>query len=1063
MSVGKTALSAADLAVSDAGRSSGFLEKFDNLLHQLSESHSIEVKKHTKKVELAEQALRTLMHQRQRLDNGEAEDGSGTKHGPSIDRGNRHSLVEQSIEKAVAECTAMWESKCKALRGEILSMQKMQRQGQPNVSPARNEAIEQKLALAAKVVVEFDEAESRHQREMNLLRNELNETVAKWNAEKSQLESQCEAMHQEIDDIHAASARASSKAEDQLKEALEKQSDMQTKLDSANAKSSDLQQQLIDSEAHGEKLAMQLDVLSREVEFHGERAEHSIHIERQKSLQLIEVASTKAQAFNLDMNAAQLELAQAKRQMAQMRNDLSKAKSEQVKRDDASRLKIEKLLEDMSSERFKWEQKLRGAELATSSMSKASQKKLQEATASLSNAKSNLKASQQREQHLEAIVSDLEISLKSEKKAHEEAMANITETANEAKNKVMHLDAAFEKATADIETFRKKEQEMLSSISAANEKASNLSAEIAEQAVKLERAKEVEAELEGWKMRTSSLQRRLSDMESDMLEERRTTAKAIVEMQSSRSTPIKDAQPTQTGDSQDFFSETGDTLSQNSKKIKPGEPRRADHQRNDETVQAEALMQAWKDAENNLNLARSRELDLQNSLIKARARAERAEQEIILQRTSIDRDKLLWKEKESIETEKRKERDTRKQEEREELQKLAVHRDMAVANAEMWMERAKKAEREAMDLVSSNSKSLAKAIRDKEYWQLKHSDVQEEMAGWQSKYEDALKSARQQRAKDTELFRMSSDKVIAEVNSLKEKLIKSEYECESLRGECDTLEKRMHLQLVDASDSESNVKTLQRQVQDLSKKIMQINRTVEVERDARSKSELLVETLEAEKARLELEVRQECRHVEQDGQNLVPPESNDDDKTTLLTPARKDFTGSETNPEVGNVSSPLSPDQQQVDLSFIEHANSALREALARSVTEMRSMQAESIRSQEEVRSVLDNAEQMRTKIVSLEEELLRVKRAHLTLGFESREMLQQSVEAERMRCEEIYNAKIENLKRLHENIERELLKTGEIATDSLAKALARAQTLEEENAVAAKIFGEMSNNDKYT
>ena len=48
----------------------------------------------------------------------------------------------------------------------------------------------------------------------------------------------------------------------------------------------------------------------------------------------------------------------------------------QAEKDSAARLNIERMSQAMSSERFGREQKVRGAELVTSSMTKASQKEL---------------------------------------------------------------------------------------------------------------------------------------------------------------------------------------------------------------------------------------------------------------------------------------------------------------------------------------------------------------------------------------------------------------------------------------------------------------------------------------------------------------------------------------------------------------------------------------------------------------------------------------------------------------------------------------------------------------
>ena len=103
----------------------------------------------------------------------------------------------------------------------------------------------------------------------------------------------------------------------------------------------------------------------------------------------------------------------------------------------------------------------------------------------------------------------------------------------------------MEKATSEIDTFRKKENEFLLDIAAGKRQTSRLEAEIAEQAVNVERVNEVEAELEGWKMRTSSLQRRLSEMENDMLEERRAAARAMLEMHSTRNAHEDVFQPNQ--------------------------------------------------------------------------------------------------------------------------------------------------------------------------------------------------------------------------------------------------------------------------------------------------------------------------------------------------------------------------------------------------------------------------------------------------------------------------------------------------------------------------------------
>ena len=117
--------------------------------------------------------------------------------------------------------------------------------------------------------------------------------------------------------------------------------------------------------------------------------------------------------------------------------------------------------------------------------------------------------------------------------------------------------------------------------------------------------------------------------------------------------------------------------------------------------------------------------------------------------------------------------------------------------------------------------------------------------------------------------------------------------------------------------------------------------------------------------------------------------------------------------------------------------NAELRKMLANNVVQMRSMQQDAIISQHEVRAHLET-------IAALEEEVLRVKAHHAALGIESEQMVEATLAAERTQHEE----QLESLHRRHIMKERALLDTGELATEALAKALSRAEALDEQNAI---------------
>ena len=151
------------------------------------------------------------------------------------------------------------------------------------------------------------------------------------------------------------------------------------------------------------------------------------------------------------------------------------------------------------------------------------------------------------------------------------------------------------------------------------------------------------------------------------------------------------------------------------------------------------------------------------------------------------------------------------------------------------------------------------------------------------------------------------------------------------------LHKKVHqYQLERTIDSESQIQALKVQVEELSQKNVRINEILEVERIARSKAEMLVNTFETEKAELELELVKVESQYQSDNPYPRLPETKDDGQEALLTPTKTISADSGVALEIDGDAGTPALSQQVIDLSAVQHTNSALREALEHSMTEMR-------------------------------------------------------------------------------------------------------------------------------
>ena len=764
-------------------------------------------------------------------------------------------------------------------------------------------------------------------------------------------------------------------------------------------------------------------------------------------MQLAAEAAAAAQVLSHEVEAARRETTAHQSRAAALQATLEKERQAREAQAAANHSKHADMDTAMSLARLEWAQKLRNAEIAMVSTSEAAQRDLDEAVAAL--------------EARDAEVAALQEAATAASAAHAHGM-EATASAFEVEN------AAY--------------------------------------------VQSMQAEVEGWRMRATSLQRRLEVMEQDMVLERRAAATAIVEAQrqaGQHQAAAKIQAEEEAAESRTTSNTTTNTRNSNdtaataaaahrrsataanhgldltmpltSASSPPSSPPPPPLSRS--KFEAHLIARVEEEAravveelEAQVTAANARQAELQdqNRDLRTANAAMRAELD------SVSRSALAATEAAVVDAKRAclAERMASEQRQLQEFAARAHAQEQAVLDAKG---EARRALSQVEDLQDDAKRAQERALRAEREASLEREARLQERAEWEERAARQLEKRRQRqeheekrgdkereerrvllRARDTaqtdaqqwqekakraesenlELLArhaaasvQATAKVASEARALKEQLVAQEENMALLRRERGALQAQIErLEKHDTFSEEDKVfleperqQAQQRaqRAQRLEEDLVDMNATMDMEREARNQAEQRADKAEAALAELELELFDRAGGDGENGSHAV------------VLPALKVGGGEEIS-------------------AMVSRDNAALRKVLAHSVSEMRSMQREAALSQQEIHAQLEDAGRMRAEVAALEDELLSVKRAHAALGFESQHMVEASVAAERLRCEEAHAVRLENMRRLHARKERALLDTGELATEALAKALSRAKALEEENAKAAKVMAEL-------
>ena len=614
---------------------------------------------------------------------------------------------------------------------------------------AKLEQLQNECAALTEEVVALRAKEGEREEEVkrnHALAEQLAQARVDYADGEARWQSTADELRKSVADARAETARAIAKAKSEAARIADAMSEASAL---ALAERDELEHRLEESEAHGERLAIRVDTLVSEIESRDERH------------------ATLAQ----DQVVHQKKLAQMEAAML--------------------------------TERGEWQDRLRTAETAMASMSKASRRDLEEAAAARKSALDE--------------VESLRL-VQAEHATQQKAIAR------EADVRVSRLEA------------KRKEHET--------------------------RAKAMEAEVEGWRLRATSLQQRLNDMEKDVLVEalggcrhcrgasgRRIAssgaalilaasalsrskfeADVVARVEGEARAVIEEAEAAAATlrNKLDRASNHGRHLEDQNTKLKAANAalRSELDKVSEENVTAaataaanaaRAMESAMVDAkrlhafellaseQQQRSVFAAREHELHEAVVAAesdtrrsRDRTKLVERELSLERHAHLADKAEWEKKAEQQLEKAREREMFEHEwsnkVKEEHRTLLQARDKAKADAQQWMDEASEAQSHNLHLIKCHEDALSKAISEKDHWQHQHNNAMQVLAdakadtqAWRTQHDVALQDAERKRSDDAELFRLSIDKVVSEAHTLREQLSSRQEDMDALCAERDAL------------------------------------------------------------------------------------------------------------------------------------------------------------------------------------------------------------------------------------------------------------------------------------